>query len=430
MSKIKVHVINVSKSYIRYKSEFYRFLSWFGIKTAYIDKSDVLNSINFSINQGEAVGLVGENGAGKSTLLKIITGTVQPTSGNVAVNGRVSAILELGLGFNPEMTGKQNVYLSAGVMGFKETEIDGLIKDIYDFSELGKYFSQPVRTYSSGMQMRLAFSVATAVRPDLLIIDEALAVGDTYFQHKSFNRIKQFREQGTTLLFVSHDRGAVQALCDRAILLEKGCMIKDGKPEEVMNYYNALLAQKQEQTIVEMVTGDRVATTSGTGEVVFEEIKLLNAAGEEIEIVKVGESVQLHFKVRVNEDVDALVLGCGITDRLGQMMFGTNTWHTKQVVNDVRKGDVYNYHVFFDANLGVGSYAVHCSLVQDETHINKNFEWRDGTLTFSVINADKTIFAGSMWNEMHFDIKQQNKDTLLDQSKYLCHSGEQDEQRA
>jgi len=398
MSNIKIHVNNVSKSYKKYKSEFHRFLSWFGIKTLLVEEINVLNNINFSISEGEAVGLVGENGAGKSTLLKIITGTIQPTIGRVAVDGRISAILELGLGFNPEMTGKQNVYLSAGVMGFRENEIDKLVEDILGFSELGDYFNKPVRTYSSGMQMRLAFSIATAIRPEVLIIDEALSVGDTYFQHKSFNRIKEFREQGTTLLFVSHDRGAVQALCNRAILLEKGNMIKDGKPEEVMDFYNALIAEKENSTVaVTELANGKVKTTSGTGEARVVNIALLNTDNEKVEHINVGQQVTLEVHVDVHADIECLVFGYGIKDRLGQVMYGTNTFLKNMVQKNVKNGTEFKFKISFSMNLGPGSYSIQTALCSSDSHLENNYEWQDNSHIFHVVNIEKEYFAGCTW---------------------------------
>jgi lipopolysaccharide transport system ATP-binding protein len=398
-------VKNLGKAYRTYSSEWVRIARWFAIPMKPKNESWVLQHVNLNVWPGEAVAIVGHNGAGKSTLLKLITGTLKPTTGTVHVGGRIAAILELGMGFNPDLTGRQNVYHSAGLMGFSADEISNVIDEIEEFAEIGSYFDEPVRTYSSGMQVRVAFAVATAYRPEILIIDEALSVGDSYFQHKSFARIRSFREEGTTLLVVSHDPTTVKLLCDRAILLDQGIAVKEGGPEEVMDYYNVLVAQKENSTITQSFNEGRSQTISGTGEVVFSNISLHNSNGESIKIAKVGEQVELRFTVKVNESVDSLVLGCGITDRLGQMMFGTNTWHTKQIIDNVSKDEVYLYSVKFLANLGVGSYAVHCSLVENDTHMHKNFEWRDGTLIFDVVNVDKEYFVGCMWNHMNFEIK-------------------------
>ncbi len=409
MSKMLI-VSDIGKSYRQYKSEFRRVASWLvpNVQPAY--ESWVLRDINFSLLQGEAVGIIGQNGAGKSTLLKIITGTTKPTIGSVQTNGRMAAILELGMGFNPDLTGRQNTYHSAGLMGFTSKQIDSVIGEVEDFAEIGKYFDEPVRSYSSGMQMRVAFAVATAFRPDILIIDEALSVGDSYFQHKSFDRIRQFREQGTSLLFVSHDKGAILALCDRAILLDKGKMIKDGDPEEVTDYYNALIAEKGNSKIEqEVLENGSVQTRSGTGEAKIEEIVLLNSKGEIAEFVGVGEQVQFRIRVRVYQPIETLVLGYGIKDRLGQVMYGTNTWHTKQVIEKPRVGSKYEFNIAFPANLGVGSYSVQTALVDRDTHLTSNFEWRDLALVFNVVNIDKVHFAGCLWNEPRITIKEYAK---------------------
>lgn len=399
MSKV-LEVKNISKSFKDYSSEFKRVLSWFGLKFKPAEEHQILKNINFSIAPGEAVGIVGQNGAGKSTLLKIITGTLKPSGGSIHIDGRISAILELGMGFHPDLTGRQNVYHSAGLMGFTVAQIDAVIDELEAFAEIGEYFDQPVRTYSSGMQLRVAFGVVTAYRPEILIVDEALSVGDAYFQHKSLNRVREFQAQGTTLLLVSHDRGAIQAICDRAILLEKGAVIKDGNPEEVMDFYNALIAEKENSTIKQIVKDDgRVETISGTGEATVEEIALYNSKNEIIEFVGVGESVELRVKVKVHKDIESLVFGYGIKDRLGQVMYGTNTWHTKQVIEHPKKDEIYNFTLSFNVNLGAGSYSIQTALVDKDTHLTANYEWKDLAVVFNVINIDKTHFAGCLWNE-------------------------------
>jgi lipopolysaccharide transport system ATP-binding protein len=403
-------VQGVSKAFRHYHSEWHRFARWFGFKTKSAEEHWVLRNISFDIHAGEAIGIVGENGAGKSTLLKVITGTLQPTEGCVQINGRVAAILELGMGFNPELTGRQNVYHAAGLMGFSVEQINQAMPDIEAFAEIGEYFDEPVRSYSSGMQMRVAFAVATAYRPEVLIVDEALSVGDAYFQHKSFDRIQEFQSQGTTLLIVSHDRSAIQSLCGRAILLENGSIARDGEPEEVFDFYNALIAEREETSIDVTTLGTgNTRTQSGTGEVVFGEIALFNSKNRIADVVKVGEDVRIQLVVEVVEGVDILVLGCGIKDRLGQMMFGTNTFFTDQIIRETNRGDVFIFEVCFRVNLGPGSYSVQAALVRERSHIEKNYQWIDRALMFSVINADKYEFVGSQWNEMNFCISKRDK---------------------
>jgi lipopolysaccharide transport system ATP-binding protein len=398
MNDLVLQVENLGKTYFQYRSEVARILSWFGLAAKPAVQHCVLQGVSFSVGPGEAVGIVGQNGAGKSTLLKIVTGTQMPTTGRVQVNGRIGSILELGMGFNPEFTGRQNAYHSAGLMGFSESEIESVMVDIENFAEVGEYFDQPVNTYSSGMQMRVAFSVVTAFRPALLIVDEALSVGDTYFQHKSFGRIREFQEKGSSLLLVSHDRSAIQSLCDRAILLDHGKVIHDDTPSVVMDYYNALVAEKENATVkVKQLAGGNVQTISGTGEATVGSIALFNDKDEPVEFVNVGDAVSLKIQVKIHEDLPVLVLGYMIKDRLGQTMYGTNTWHTEQISKDLVQGDTVTYHIRFPMNLGPGTYSVSTALVSTETHLANNYEWKDLAYVFEVANLDKVKFAGSAW---------------------------------
>jgi len=395
-----LEVTNISKSFKDYASEWHRISSWFGLDFKPKEEHNILKHISFSIAPGEAVGIVGQNGAGKSTLLKIITGTLKPTEGSVHIAGRISAILELGMGFHPDLTGRQNVYHSAGLMGFSHEQIALAMDDIEAFAEIDDYFDQPVRTYSSGMQMRVAFGVATMYRPEILIVDEALSVGDTYFQHKSFERIREFQKQGTTLLIVSHDRGAIQSICDRAILLEKGAILKDGEPEAVMDFYNALIAEKENSTVKQVVKEDgKVETISGTGEANILDIHLYNTKNEKVEYVGVGEEVILKINIKTNQKIPQLVLGYMIKDRLGQEVFGTNTYQHEKILYDLNENHNIEYSFTFPMNLGVGSYSVAVALHSHDTHLSENYEWRDQALIFNVINIDKKEFVGITWIE-------------------------------
>ncbi|WP_145138802.1 ABC transporter ATP-binding protein [Pseudomonas duriflava] len=391
-------VNRLGKAYRRYNSEWQRFARWFGLPVKPSEEHWVLRNIDFSIEPGKAIGIVGQNGAGKSTLLKMITGTLQPTEGSVQVNGRIAAILELGMGFNPELTGRQNALHAAGLMGYSVEQIQQAMPDIEAFAEIGEYFNEPVRTYSSGMQMRVAFAVATAFRPEILIVDEALSVGDAYFQHKSFDRIKAFQKEGTTLLIVTHDRSSIQALCDRAILLEAGAIIKDGKPEEVMDFYNAIIAEKENSTVtIRQMDDGTVQTSSGSGEASIVSVTLHNVRGEMIEFASVGEPVSLRVKIDINQDIPELVVGYMIKDRLGQSVFGTNTHHLRCVLKDLKAGESPQYDFKFPANLGVGSFSVAIALHANDTHLVSNYEWRDLALVFNVINVAKDQFVGLTW---------------------------------
>jgi lipopolysaccharide transport system ATP-binding protein len=358
----------------------------------------VLKDVSFNVAAGEAVCVVGVNGAGKSTLLKMLTGITQPTSGTVETNGHVSALLELGIGFHPEFTGQQNVIMAGQLLGMTVDEIRRLMPQIAAFAEIGDYMDQPLRTYSSGMQMRLAFSVATARRPDILIVDEALSVGDAYFQHKSFDRIRQFRKDGTTLLIVSHDRIAIQAICDRALLLDGGRLAKEGIPEEVLDFYNALIAEREITAVVQHKTANtRLQTVSGSGEATVSEMELLDNHGKRVEVINVGARVTLRVAVRINVSLPRLVFGYAIRDRYGQSMFGTNTHLLGMALHDLRAGEELEYHVIFDANFGPGAYSVLTALHDGESHLVKNYEWRDLALVFSVANLTRAQFIGCNW---------------------------------
>jgi lipopolysaccharide transport system ATP-binding protein len=243
-------VRNLGKAYRQYNSRWGRLAEWLSLSNKPRHRLKwVLQDISFEVSPGEAVGIIGINGAGKSTLLKLITGTSHPTTGEVHISGRVAALLELGMGFHPDFTGRQNAHMAGQLIGLTAAEITSLMPEIEAFAEIGDYIDMPVRVYSSGMQMRLAFSIATCKRPDILIVDEALSVGDSYFQHKSFNRIRSFGQQGTTLLIVSHDKSAIQAICSRAILLNGGAVAMQGDPETVMDFYNALIADVENSNV-------------------------------------------------------------------------------------------------------------------------------------------------------------------------------------
>jgi lipopolysaccharide transport system ATP-binding protein len=403
-----ITVTGLGKAYKQYPSRWGRLAEWIlpGHKPRHRLKW-VMQDVSFTVKPGEAVGIIGINGAGKSTLLKMITGTTQPTTGSVRITGRVAALLELGMGFHPDFTGRQNAFMAGQLLGYSVEEIARLMPDIEAFAEIGDYIDQPVRVYSSGMQMRLAFSVATAIRPDILIVDEALSVGDAYFVHKSFGRIKQFREEGTTLLIVSHDKTSIQAICDRAILLNAGRVVMEGEPEAVMDYYNAMLADHQSQTVKQQVREDgKVQTISGTGEALVDEISLLNEQGQPIEFVDVGQLVTLRITVKTNTYIDRLVLGYGIKDRLGQVVYGTNTDLKRLPLKAVPANSVVRYDISFPANLGAGTYSIQTAVVSTDTHLVNNYEWRDLALVFSVVNLNKPYFAGSAWIDPEISIAQ------------------------
>lgn len=390
-------VNNVSKTFYQYAHFWQRVARWFGVPTKPAISHEVLSNISFTVEPGEAVGIVGKNGAGKSTLLKIITGTLQPTLGSVQRSGFISSILELGMGFNPELTGRENAFHTAGMLGFNRVSIIEKMPEIESFAEIGDYFDEPIKSYSSGMQVRVAFAVATAWRPDLFIVDEALSVGDAYFQQKCFMRIRKYREQGTSLLIVSHDKSAILNLCDRAVLLDKGVVKLQGCPEDIFNVYNALLSQTcwidSQKSLLDIFEKKGF----GTEEAVIDSVTVQNSHGEDVDTVFVGESVILKIKIRITEAISDLVFGFLIRDRLGQDVFGTNTFHLNQTGHDLLAGEVFEYQVCLPMNIGEGQYTLTVGLHDVENHLSKNYNWKDKLMLFTVVNASKSKFSGLAW---------------------------------
>jgi len=395
----KILVKDLGKAYRQYPNRWSRLAEWCDPRNlAHHQEKWILKNVHFQVDAGEAVAIIGVNGAGKSTLLKLITGTLSPTVGSVSLHGRVAALLELGMGFHPDFTGRQNVMMAGQLLGMQAAEIIELMPQIEAFAEIGSYIDEPVRIYSSGMQVRLAFSVATARRPDILIVDEALSVGDTYFQHKSFSRIRQFREQGTTLLLVTHDGNAVQSICDRAILLDQGGVVKDGSPDVVMDLYNALIAERETSTVTQLLdSAGRVQTTSGTGEAEVTSITLLDEQGCPLEAVELGKSTRLRILVRTREVIPCLILGYMIKDRLGQPIYGTNTHYLCSPLYDLPPNQELEFNFDFPMNVGPGSYSITTSISSSENHLVNNYEWRDLALVFTVYNVREPNFVGCNW---------------------------------
>lgn len=377
-----LNVSHLGKAYRVYASEFQRIGRWFGLPIKPSEEHWVMKDVSFSIRPGESIGIVGQNGAGKSTLLKMITGTLQPSEGSVQVNGRIAAILELGMGFTPELTGRQNVFHSAGLMGFSVAQIAEAMSEIEAFAEIGEYFDEPVRTYSSGMQMRVAFAVSTAFRPDLLIVDEALSVGDSYFQAKCFKRIKQYREEGMTLILVSHSADDIVRHCERAILLKNGRVEFDGSSREVTNrYLDELFGKKKgvgHETEVAspslvsedfLNTNDVFATRAGYnsaeyrwghgGAAILDYLVIVD--GERFPSrIESNSNGDFYFKVRFDADFESVVPGFLIKTLDGVFLYGTNSFVSSrgQSAISVRAGDIRMFRFSLPLNLNAGDHLV------------------------------------------------------------------------
>jgi lipopolysaccharide transport system ATP-binding protein len=376
----ELHVTKLSKSYRQWDSEWRRVASWFIPSITPREEHWVLKDVSFSIGAGEAVGIIGQNGAGKTTLLKLITGTTRPTQGEVHVSGRVAAILELGMGFNPELTGRQNVYHSAGLMGHSQAEINRALPEIEAFAEIGEYFDQPMRTYSSGMQMRVAFSVATAFKPDLLIVDEALSVGDAYFQAKCYERIAAYKERGTTLLLVTHSVGDIVKHCNRALLLRAGRLVLDGNPRDVSNLYlEELFGKSKKEAAGESDAPDPTTEKFTPGiEDIFhtrpgyrkEEHRWGNGKAQILDYlvrsngrdypptIESNALTQFYFKVLFNADFDDITAGFLIKTYDGVFLYGTNSFLSaggKQTIS-AKKGEVVVFKFTLTMALNAGHY--------------------------------------------------------------------------
>ena len=313
-----------------------------------------LRDVNFDIQEGECVGIIGTNGSGKSTILKIITGVLTPTQGEVKVDGRISALLELGAGFNMEYSGLENVYLNGTMIGFSKEEIDARLDDILEFADIGDFIHQPVKTYSSGMFVRLAFAVAINIDPEILVVDEALSVGDVFFQAKCYHKFEEFKKQGKTILFVSHDLSSVSKYCDRVILLNKGVKLDEGSPKQMVDLYKQLLvgqdpvkqqeADKEKKAAVQSEgTGNFQANPNmleyGNRMAEIIHFEVLDDRRMLSNTIEKGTEFKIRMKVHFNEDIQEPIMAYTFKNIKGTEITGTNTMFEKAQVARSGAGD-------------------------------------------------------------------------------------------
>lgn len=346
-----------------------------------------LKNINIDIKKGETVGIIGTNGSGKSTILKIITGVLNPTGGAVNVNGRISALLELGAGFNMEYTGLENIYLNGTMMGFSKKEIDAKLDDILDFADIGDFVHQPVKTYSSGMFVRLAFAVAINIEPEILIVDEALSVGDVFFQAKCYHKFDEFKEMGKTILFVSHDLSSIAKYCDRVVLLNKGTKLGEGTPKEMIDIYKQVLvgqyepnfeahdhllddSEVQNAAIRASKDGKRDSEEGyknnsddnpdsleyGSKKAVIREYFLTDENNKKSNAIIKGTEFTIHLKVEFLENVEAPIFAFTFKNVKGTEITGTNTMFEKAFLDGCSKGEVKEITFRQNMNLQGGEY--------------------------------------------------------------------------
>jgi lipopolysaccharide transport system ATP-binding protein len=354
------------------------------LRKKYHKEFTALDDVSFTVESGQTLGIVGKNGSGKSTILKLLSGVLLPDGGDIEIQGSLTGLLELGTGFNPEFTGLQNIYMNGTFLGMSRETIDERLDDIIAFTELGDFIHEPLKIYSSGMVMRLAFSVAIHAMPQCFLVDEALSVGDASFQQKCMARIKQFKEDGGSIIFVSHDMNAVKVLCDKALLLSKGKVEAQGDPETIINLYNAML-QKSSPMDGFCISEEREATAYGNRKVRITQVDLLDEQGEPAEVFISGKPMSIRLHVLAQQDITDLSLGVLIRDRFGQDIFGTNSFHLGENL-ELSAGEQGECTFFFDAfNIGPGKYSVTVAAHVGESHVMECFEWIDWARSFEIV---------------------------------------------
>lgn len=423
-NKYAIEVKNISKYFKVYADKGNtakeKILFW---KRNRYEKKTVLNGVSFNVKKGESIGLVGHNGCGKSTTLKILTRIMYPDSGEVTINGRVSSLLELGAGFHPDMTGRENIYINASIFGLTKKEIDTKIDDIIEFAELGDYINNPVRTYSSGMYMRLAFSVAINVNADILLIDEILAVGDVNFQTKCFNKLFELKNQGVTIVLVSHSMDQVEKICERSIWLQDGEIKLDATPHEVQREYLKFMSNERKRTSDEKVEAQnkkeqedeqkKVADTSkeekevkadvteerrGTGEARITKVKCYDETGKESYFINTEGSLTFKIKYKVNDQIRKADFGLCIYRNDGVRCYGINTRSDdmpKKKLNE--DGEICL--TFNHLQLLAGEYSIDATI---ETETGETVDYYDNVASFEVGGNRKC--SGVAWLEHKWEL--------------------------
>lgn len=373
MNDYAINVDHVSKVYKLYDKPSDRLKESLGLTRKKKSKDHrALDDVSFRINKGETVGIIGTNGSGKSTILKIITGVLNPTDGKVDIDGRISALLELGAGFNMEYTGIENVYLNGTMIGFSKEEIDAKLQDILDFADIGDFVNQPVKTYSSGMFVRLAFAVAINIDPEILIVDEALSVGDVFFQSKCFHKFEEFKELGKTILFVSHDLGSISKYCDRVVLLNKGHVLAEGQPKEIIDIYKKLLVNQLDSDGNPISTSDNESPNEqiwkesmlinselieyGGGEASIIDFGIFDENGLLTSTIEKGKEFTIKLKAKFNTEVDSPILAFTIKTIKGTEVTGTNTMYEGGYIEKKVAGDIVTVEFTQKIDLQGGDY--------------------------------------------------------------------------
>lgn len=432
MAENAIEVRNVTKIYKLYDKPIDRLKESLSLShKSYHKDFHALNGISFEVERGQTVGIIGTNGSGKSTILKIITGVLTPTSGEVTVDGKISALLELGAGFNSDYTGIENIYMNGTMMGYSRKEMDEKLQDILDFADIGDFVYQPVKSYSSGMFVRLAFALAINVEPEILIVDEALSVGDVFFQSKCYRRMEEIRKSGSTILMVTHDMGSIIKYCDKVVLLNKGEFVAEGPAGKMVDLYKKILAgqldtleEAEAEEPVEMsdFSGEKVTekntalmkdqltinanrTEYGDGRAEIFDLGLLDERGNVTNLLLKGEMFTIKERIRFHAEIQAPIFTYTIKDKKGTDLTGTNTLFEGTDIKPVKKGDVYEVSFTQKMTLQGGEYllSMSCTGFEGGEHVVYHRLYDVANLT--VISNKNTVGVYDMEPEVEAVLK-------------------------
>lgn len=394
--QVAIEVRSLNKVYKLYDKPSDRFKEALKLTKKVYKEHHALQDVNLTIRQGETVGIIGTNGSGKSTILKIITGVLSPTSGQVEVNGRISALLELGAGFNMEYNGIENVYLNGTMIGFTEEEIRKKLPEILEFADIGDYVYQPVKTYSSGMFVRLAFAVAINIDPEILIVDEALSVGDVFFQAKCYRKFEEFKEKGKTIVFVSHDLSSISKYCDRVYLLNQGVLLGEGSPKKMIDAYKqVLVGQYEENADQEAVSGEMGQNPElleyGTHQAEIVEVYMTDERGVRANAIMKGSMFSIHMRVAFHERIPAPIFAYSIKNIIGVEITGTNTMVEKAYLDSGEPGQVKEITFTQEMNLQGGEYLLSLGLTGYEGDTFQVYHRLYDALNITVVSDKNTV---------------------------------------
>ncbi|NOU92962.1 ATP-binding cassette domain-containing protein [Paenibacillus sp. LMG 31456] len=422
-----VEIRNLSKQYKMYSKPYYRLLEW--LTFGFFKKHSVfkaLNNVNITVKKGECLGIIGHNGAGKSTLLKILSKALWPSSGSIYAEGNMVSLLELGTGFHPELTGYQNIFNSGKLLGFSDNYLNDKLSSIIDFSELGDFIHQPVKSYSSGMYVRLAFSLYANLEPDIYVVDEALSVGDIFFQQKCFDFLNNLKSKGTAIILVTHDMQTVKKYCDRVLILEGGNVTHEGLPLEMVNLFYTMNNKQgtKNNTIEENLTKtsdhlvarldipieskinveNAIGVRRGDGKVKIIGAVIHDQDGFEVRTVNTSDKIRLRMYAEVMEDINDLTFAFQFSDRHNTVVFGQNSYMVNKNKLTAHKGEIIAASFDIEMNLFQGLYTIMVAASDCQTEVgNLIYDWIEGCMTLEVMKPSWRTFHGIAYMPSSFN---------------------------